>query len=294
MRIENNINDVALIFEGGGMRGSFSAGVANVLLENEIYFNYVAGISAGTSVLLNYLSRDIERGRKSFIDIVDDPNFGGWTSFIKGKGFFNAEYIYENMSYPGQSLEYKFDVLMTNPAKFRIGSYDVLADRIRYFTNEDVEVLEDILKIARSSSSLPILMPPATFKDGVYYDGGICGGIALDAAIKDGYKKFFIVRTRNRGYIKSDLKHKKAIRRYFRNTPMVAEKMISRAYVYNCVSDMIDKLEEAGKAIVVYPDDMKITSRERDKEKLTDMYNQGYRVAQRNMDEWKKFLYNTL
>lgn len=291
MNLENNIHDVALIFEGGGMRAAFSSGVANVLLENNIYFNYVAGISAGTSVLLNYLSRDQERGKKSFIDIVDDPNFGGWTTFVQGKGFFNAEYIYENMSYPGQLLSFDYDKFKSNPAKFRIGSYDVLNDKIRYFMNEDVNEFEDLLKIARASSSLPILMPPTIYKTGVYYDGGLCGGIAIDAAIKDGYKKFFIVRTREKNYRKPSTKHKRALKGFFRNTPMVAEKMITRPYVYNEVCDMIERLEDAGKAFVVYPEDMKITSREKDKIKLIQMYNQGEKIARENVEKWKDFLF---
>ena len=70
MEIVNNIKDTALIFEGGGMRASYTAGILNILLENEIYFNYVAGVSAGASHLVNYLSRDTKRAKKSFVDIV--------------------------------------------------------------------------------------------------------------------------------------------------------------------------------------------------------------------------------
>ncbi len=290
MELENNIKDVALIFEGGGMRASFSSGVANVLIENGLFFNYVAGISAGTSVLLNYLTRDIERGKKSFIDIVDDPNFGGWSTFVKGKGFFNAEYIYENMSYPGQLLSFDYDSLMKNPATFRIGSYDVLADKVRYFGKEDINAFEDVLKIARASSSLPILMPPTIYNAGVYYDGGLGGGVALDVAIKDGYKKFFIVRTREKEYRKEPMKHQRALKGYFKNTPMVAERMIQRPFVYNEVCDMIERLEDAGKAIVVYPDDMRINSREKDKIKLIQMYNQGESIAKKNVENWKDIL----
>ncbi|MDD7182444.1 patatin-like phospholipase family protein [Peptostreptococcus porci] len=290
MELENNIKDVALIFEGGGMRASFSSGVANVLIENGLFFNYVAGISAGTSVLLNYLTRDIERGKKSFIDIVDDPNFGGWSTFVKGKGFFNAEYIYENMSYPGQLLSFDYDSLMKNTATFRIGSYDVLADKVRYFGKEDINAFEDVLKIARASSSLPILMPPTIYNAGVYYDGGLGGGVALDAAIKDGYKKFFIVRTREKDYRKEPMKHQRALKGYFKNTPMVAERMIQRPFVYNEVCDMIERLEDAGKAIVVYPEDMRINSREKDKIKLIQMYNQGESIAKKNVENWKDIL----
>lgn len=85
MTITNNIHDTALIFEGGGMRASYTAGFLNILLENEIFFDYVAGISAGSSHSVNYLSRDIERSKRSFVDLVLDPNFGGWNPFLKAR-----------------------------------------------------------------------------------------------------------------------------------------------------------------------------------------------------------------
>ncbi|MBC2575365.1 patatin-like phospholipase family protein [Peptostreptococcus canis] len=290
--MENNIYDVALIFEGGGMRAAFSTGIANTLLENNIYFDYASGISAGASVLLNYLSKDVERGKKSFIDIVDDPNFGGWSSFVKGKGFFNGEYIYEQIAHPGQPLPFKYDEFKNNPARFRIGTYDVLSNASKYFTNEDVNCIEDIMKIARASSSLPILMPPTIYKTGVYYDGGLCGGIALDIAIKDGYKKFFIVRTQEKSYRKNPVKHKSAIKRFFKNTPMVAETMFKRPYIYNETCNLVERLEKAGLAMVVYPEKMDITNREKDKIKLIQTYNQGCKIGQRDVEKWKNFLYS--
>ena len=86
MEITNTIKDIALIFEGGGMRGSYTAGILANLLKNEIYIDYVAGISAGSSHTVNYLARDIERAKRSFTDIVLDPRFGGWRSFLQGEG----------------------------------------------------------------------------------------------------------------------------------------------------------------------------------------------------------------
>ncbi|MDY5435735.1 DUF6363 domain-containing protein, partial [Peptostreptococcus porci] len=75
-----------------------------------------------------------------------------------------------------------------------------------------------------------------------------------------------------------------------KNTPMVAERMIQRPFVYNEVCDMIERLEDAGKAIVVYPEDMRINSREKDKIKLIQMYNQGESIAKKNVENWKDIL----
>ena len=87
-KLNVNINDVALIFEGGGMRASYTAGVVVTLLENDLNFGDVYGISAGSSHTVNYVSRDTVRTKMSFVDLVDDPEFGGLKTFVQGKGFF--------------------------------------------------------------------------------------------------------------------------------------------------------------------------------------------------------------
>ena len=191
MKITNNIMDTALIFEGGGMRASYTAGFLNNLLENELYFNYVAGISAGSSHSVNYLSRDVQRAKRSFVDLVQDPNFGGWKSFIKGEGFFRAQYIYEETCYPDAALPFDIDLFMENPAQLRIGAFERDSGEIKYYSKEDILDLQDLVKIVRSSSSMPIFMPPTQYKEHYYVDGGLGGGIALDIAKKRWHEEIF-------------------------------------------------------------------------------------------------------
>lgn len=291
MELENNVKNTALIFEGGGMRGAFTAGIVNTLLENEIYFDYVAGISAGTTATLNYLSRDKKRTWDSFIELVDDPNFGGWKSFFRGNGFFNSEYIYEEIGRPGEWLEFDYETFLANPAKYRIVAYDVEENKAKNFTNSDVNSLEDLMKIARASSSLPILMPSTIINNKIYYDGGLTGGIALDIAIEDGFDKFFIVRTQEKEYRKGPVKHQKFYKRHFKDYPGVADSLIKRPEVYNAQCDKVEELERQGKAYVVYPEEMNITNRETNKEKLASIYNQGYDIGNRDIEKWKEFLF---
>ena len=272
------------------MRAAFSSGISNVLLENNIYFDYVAGISAGSSMTVNYVARDKERTKKSFVDLVRDPNFGGWKSFFKGNGFFNSEYIYEQTSGEGQALPLDFDFFMANPTQFRIMAYDLDADEEKIFTNKDIRSLSDLIKIVRSSSSLPIFMPATEYKGRKYYDGGILGGIALDIAIKEGYEKFFIVRTQERTYRKKPVKYQRLLTAYFKKYPRLAKRLLDRPYIYNDTCDLIDKLESEGRAYVVYPDDMKISNRERNINVLEDLYRQGLEIGKRDLNKWKNFI----
>ena len=290
MEIQNNIHDTALIFEGGGMRASYTAGFVNQLLENELYFDYVAGISAGASHSVNYLSRDQERTKKSFVDLVKDPNFGGWGSLMKGEGYFRAKYIYEETPHENAALPLDFKTFWKNPAKMRVGAFDINKGEIIYLKKEDIRERGDLMKMVRASSSMPMFMPITEFKGRHYLDGGIDGGIALDAAKKDGYKKFFVLLTRPKGYRKSPVKFGPLIKAYYRKYPRVVEALLTRHIRYNQTLDELKDLEKQGKAFLVYPDQMPISNRERNFEKLTKTYELGYRQGKRDIKKWMEFL----
>jgi predicted patatin/cPLA2 family phospholipase len=290
MVITNNIKDTALIFEGGGMRASYTAGFLNNLLENEIYFDYVAGISAGASHSVNYLSRDIERAKRSFVDLVLDKNFGGWRSFFRGEGFFRSQYIYEETSYPDASLPLDFNIFMENPAQLRIGAFERDRGELKYYTKDNIHEMQDLMKIVRASSSMPIFMPPTYYDEHCYIDGGLGGGIALDIAKKDGMKKFFVVLTREKGYRKSPVKFKGAIKAYYRKHSKVVEALLNRHIIYNQTLDELEQLESEGKACLVYPEVMPVSNREINFHKLSESYRLGYAQGNRDLRKWKEFL----
>ncbi|MDE6031235.1 MAG: patatin-like phospholipase family protein, partial [Oscillospiraceae bacterium] len=60
-----------LILEGGAVRGIFTAGVLDRLMEDEIYFPYVVGVSAGGGNAMSYVSR--QKGRTADMINVSEP-----------------------------------------------------------------------------------------------------------------------------------------------------------------------------------------------------------------------------
>lgn len=242
MTLTNNITDTALIFEGGGMRASYTSGFLNTLLENGLYFDYVAGISAGASNTVNYLSRDPGRAKKSFVDLVLKPEFGGWRSFIKGEGYFRAHYIYEETHYPDAALPLDFETFMANPARLRIGAFEMDS------------------------------------------------GIALDIAERDGFKKFFIVLSRPRGFRKAPFKLPVIIKAYFRKHPHLADALLNSHKKYNQILDELYELENKGRAFLVCPETMPVKSMETNYDKLEESYKLGYAQGKRDLPRWKEFL----
>lgn len=286
--IENN--NVAFIIEGGGLRGSYLAGLLGVLLDNDIHFNYVCGISAGSSLLVNYIVKDKIRARKCFVDFVLDDNKGGWLSWLQGKGFFNSDYIYGKMSLPDGTLPLDYDKFVNSNITYKIGTVDKHSGEAVYFGNDDVDSLTDLMDVVRASSSLPLLMNETVFKGQTFVDGGVAGGVALDIAQKDGYNKFFVFLSREKGYRKKPSKIAPIINIAYRNNPKLRDAINTRYIRYNATLDQLEQLESEGKAYLVYPDSMPVSSNELNYDKVFASYTLGIEQGLRDVEKWKQFL----
>lgn len=289
--LTSNVTDVALVFEGGGMRGSYTAGVVTTLLDAGLHFDWVGGISAGASHTANYLSRDAWRARRSFVEFTQDPEFGSLSTFARGKGLFNAEYIYERSGLPGGALPFDYPTYLANPASFRIGAFNATTGRMHYIGREAVHTELELMRLARASSSMPVVMPPVMRDGDIYYDGalGPSGGIPLDAAQADGYTRFLIVLTREREFLKPAERFSAVFRRQFRRLPAVVEAMEARPANYNRMREQVFDLESSGQAMVFVPDHMPVSNGERHLPRLQASYAAGYLQAQRELPAWRGF-----
>ncbi len=288
--MKNNIFDTALIFEGGGLRNSYTAAVVCTLLEEELYFDNVYGVSAGSSHSLNYLSRDIWRAKESFVGFVADPAFGSWDTFLAHKGYFNAEYIYEESGRSNGPLPFDIATFMKNPAKLTISAFRRDTGETVYWNRDNLNSLSSIMQRVRASSSLPIYMPPPIIDGYACYDGGLGegAGIMLPAAIADGFEKFFVVRTRPRGYRKKrgDVRSSFLFprRKYLRLA------LNSRGARYNAQCDKLDELEAQGKAYVFYANDITAKNSTTNVSVLEANYQAGLAQAKKELSAWKDFL----
>ncbi|MDC4232592.1 patatin family protein [Actinomyces sp. B33] len=292
--LTTTVDDTALVFEGGGMRNAYTAAVVSALLAERIHLPHVSGISAGASHLCNYLSRDAERSHATFVDLVDDPQFGGLDHFRHGRGLFNAEYIYERICYPDGALPFRLDVFNANPAQARVAAFNATEGRTRWFTQEDMSTMPMLGAIVRASSTLPILMPPVVIDGDVYVDGalGENGGIALDAPMRDGYRKFLVILTRPRDYVKHAMRPAvgAAIKTAYRHLPSVYEGVVRRPARYNAVRRRLLQLEEQGRAYLFFPEALRIQNTEMHRDRLEAAYRAGMVQAVREMPAIKRFL----
>ncbi|MFC3848724.1 patatin family protein [Corynebacterium hansenii] len=285
--------NVALVLEGGGMRNSYTAPCIEVLLRHRVDVGWVGGISAGATMTANYLSGSIPRSRATFTTMTNNREFGGWGSFVRGRGYFNAEWIYEKSPLvPTAGIDpYPFDRFLSSATEMRIGSVRADTGENVYWGRDDVDSLQTLMKYVRASSTLPGFMVPPVI-DGVrYVDGalGPSGGIPLQIAEQDGYDRFLVIMSRERSYVKPPVTRPAMMRRIFRRNPAVAEAIIARPERYNATRARLFELEREGRAVLFFPDEMKMSNRERDLAKLSAAYGAGLAQAERDWPKWREF-----
>ena len=289
-----HIDDTALVFEGGGMRGAFTAGIVATLIEEGIDFPHVSGISAGSSNTVNYVSRDAKRAHDTFTTVADSPEFGGFRHWIEGRGMFNVDYLYDEIAQPDGDAPLDLDTFLANPAEVRIGAFNATRGEEVWFTKDDMRTVEEVGRCVRASSTLPIIMPTVTIDGDTYVDGalGPNGGIPLDAPMRDGYRKFFVVLTRPRDFVKTPTKPGvcSALRLDFPRLPSIAEAVARRTVAYNAARRKLFQLEEQGRALIVTPGDLGIDKMEMNVDRLEDAYDAGVVRARADLPRWEAFL----
>lgn len=281
--------DTALIFEGGGTRNSYTAPAVEKLIEKDVQFGWVGGISAGSVHAMNFASRDRWRSEHAFTEFVGDPRFGGWRSVMHGTGLINGQWAYEES---GDVLPFDFDAFQRTQEEVHIEAVRADTGETVAFNRDDLDSLEAVALATRASSTLPILMKMGQIDGVSYVDGalGTSGGLLIDAARKAGYSRFLVILTRPKGYVKGPQSRQYAVRRILRRTPAVADAMIARPKIYNAAKEKIQAEEAAGNAYVFYPDAMAVESTELDQAKLEANYEAGRRQVEREWPAWERFL----
>ena len=112
-----------LILEGGAMRGMFTAGVIDVMMEQGIVFDGAIGVSAGAAFGCNYKSRQIGRVIRYNIRFCQDKRYGGFRVLLKTGDYYSRQFCYEEV--PLYHDVFDFDAFESNPMEFHVVCTDV-------------------------------------------------------------------------------------------------------------------------------------------------------------------------
>ena len=266
-----------LVLEGGGLRGVFTCGVLDYFLDVGQTFPYVIGVSAGACNGLSFMSGQRGRAKCTNIDMMEKYRYIGVRSLLKGRGFIDMDLLFDD--FPEKILPYDYAAYFRNPAYFEMVTTNCLTGKPCYL-HEDADGLR-LTRIARISSSLPYVCPMVKMDGVPMLDGGIVDSIPLQRAMDMGYERNVVVLTRNKGFRRSEdgLKLPWFI---YRKYPQLRAALMDRGRSYNRQLEMVERLEEEGRIVVVRPERPIVVGRlENDVKKLRDLYEEGYEVARR-------------
>lgn len=270
------------------MRGAYTSGVLAALMDNNIKFPYIIGVSAGANNGANYVAEQRDRNKKVFVDYVSHKDYSGLKHLIKGKSYFNMDFLFHTL--PNKLVPFDYETFFNSETIFKICVTDCSTGEATYLEKSYAKGKgkEFINKIFRASSSLPILSPPVEIEGRLYYDGGISDSIPLKKSMEDGNRYNVLILTRDKDYRKKEQVLGPYSKRQLKKYPQILEAIKSRHIRYNAILETIERLEKEGQVYVFRPiEPIRISRLERDKVKLEKLYQQGYRET---MDQMDKFL----
>ena len=240
-----------LVLEGGAMRGLWTAGVTDVMMEHDIRPDGLIGVSAGAAFGCNYKSRQIGRAIRYNTRFAKDPRYSGWKSLLKSGDYFNAEFGYH-------VVPYEYDIFDTetfekDPLEFTIVCTDVETGAAVYHQMDHVDY--DELEWLRASASMPLASKVVEVGGWKLLDGGVSDSIPLEYYERQGYKRNVVILTQPLGYRKKHLALMPLMRLALRKYPHFLKALDERHLMYNCQLDYVAEAERLGRCLVIRPDE---------------------------------------
>ena len=275
--MKDKFKHTALVLEGGGMRGVFTSGVLDWMIDHDITFPYLVGVSAGSSNALSYASHQRGRGKYIFADLQVERHYLGMRNLCRHRSIMDMDLLYREL--PETIWPYDYAAYRTNPMRVESVATDCLTGEAVYL--EEKEDAARIIDIVRASSSLPFVCPIANVDGRPMLDGGIADSIPLQHAIDQGYEHIIVVLTRHKGYRKEEKKVRIPSFIYTRY-PKLREAIRTRAERYNKQVELVEQLEREGRITVIRPDHpVEVARIETDLNKMNTLYQHGFEVAER-------------
>lgn len=275
-----------LVLEGGGLRGLFTAGVIDVLLENDIQADGMIGVSAGATFGCNYKSKQIGRTLRYNITFKDDPRYMGLRCLLKTGDLVSSEFSYHTL--PRELDIFDNETFINNPMEFylvctNVDTGEAVYKKIESFDDHNLEWL-------RGSASLPVVSKPVCIDGYRLLDGGMSDSIPLAYFQSLGYDRNIVVLTQPQGFKKKRPSIYPLMKIALRKTPKIAEAMANRHIMYNRELDYLAEQEKLGNTLLIYPEDeLPIGRIELNEEKMRNVYNMGREACLARLDEIKRF-----
>ena len=276
-----------LVLEGGALRGLFSAGVMDVMMDHGITFDGVVGVSAGAAFGSNFVSGQKGRSIRYNKRFAKDWRYCSVWSWITTGDLFGAEFAYHE-------LPTKHDIF--DDEAFNNSSTDF------YVVCTDVETGEAVYKLCnksghefydwvRASASMPLASKVVKLEDRLLLDGGVADSIPLEFFEQKGYQRNVVILTQPSGYRKSRNRLFPLMRMSLRKYPNMIKALDTRHVMYNRQLEYVAEREKEGAALVIRPDaPLPIGHISHDPDKMQRVYDLGREKGEAMITKIKDFL----
>lgn len=278
------MNKIGLVLEGGSFRGIFTAGVLDCLLDHQISFPYVIGVSAGSGNAVNFITG--QRGRtKKVITHENADAYYGLTQIRSNGKMLDLDKM---LAYDQMPLDFEVFYQSETESEFVVANCET--GRAEYMSPDGTK--ENLLEICKASCSVPLMCPPVAIGKWHYLDGSIIDSIPYDRAFEKGCDKVVVIQTRKAGEAPTDYSKMKLLLDmcYRARYPKIPDAMVNRRNVYDRQMRRLEELEKAGKAFIIRPEIGSIGHFEKDVEKINDFYQHGYELMEKYLNNLQEFM----
>jgi len=275
-----------LVLEGGAMRGLFSAGITDVMMEAGIEPDGLIGVSAGAAFGCNYKSRQPGRAIRYNKRFARDKRYCSWLSWLKTGDLFNAEFGYHVI--PTQYDIFDDKAFNENPMEFYVVCTDVTTGKAVYKRlSESSPITYDWI---RASASMPLASKVVELEGQKVLDGGVADSIPLEYFEHIGYDRNVVVLTQPAGFVKEHNPLMPLMRIALRKYPRMIEAMDKRHLMYNKQLEFVRKAEQEGRCLVIRPDEkIPIGHISHDPDNMQQVYDIGRQTGERFLERIKSF-----
>lgn len=283
------IKKATLVLEGGATRGIFTSGALDYLMERDLYFSDVIGVSAGSCNAVDYVSRQPGRTRDCMIPTDKEGKYYyGIRDFVKEKSLMNMDLIFDK--YPKELLPFDFETYFNSEINCQIVTTNCLTGKAEYMTEDSDN--DRLMKLCRASSSMPLLTPIVNIDNVPYLDGGLADSVPIRRAQQMENEKIVVILTKNQGYRKSVLSPtmQRVYKRAYKSYPNLIRTIFRRSFEYNKTMNYLDQLEKRGEIFILRPQVKPVSRLERNKETLHAFYEYGYKYTERKFDDLMEYL----
>lgn len=282
------IEKIGLICEGGGTKAAYTSGVLQCFLDNQIYFPYSVGISAGAENLLPYVSRQRERLRVTGVDSASQKSAVGLSPLLHERGIFGIEATF---NYLEEHAPLDYETFAKSSTKLDVGVYNMDTNQIEYYDKSYYTDKDQ--NLVKAACALLMLTHPYEFNGGLYMDAGLIDMIPIEQSIRQGNVKHVFISTKEENYVRKPAPNwqLRLSSLFYPKNKEIRKNLEKRHERYAQQWKIVSDLEKEGKVLVLRPSaDYGITRYTQEKEKLQAWFDLGYQDTLDRMESIKKFI----